>query len=69
MTTADEIKQAVLGLPEAEYAKVMDWLHELAEDAWDREIDQDVRAGRLDALAAEALEAKARGELKCLTQK
>ena len=69
MTTADEIKQAVLSLPEAEYAKVMSWLHGLAEDAWDREFEEDVRAGRLDALAAEALEAKARGELKCLTQK
>ena len=30
MTTTDEIKQAVLSLPEAEYAKIMDWLHELA---------------------------------------
>ncbi len=35
MTTADEIKQAVLNLPEAEYVKIMDWLHELAEEAWD----------------------------------
>ena len=66
MTTADEIKQAVLSLPEAEYTKVMDWLHELAEEAWDREIEADAKAGRLDALAAEALEAKARGELKDL---
>ena len=69
MTTADEIKQAVLSLPEAEYAKVMDWLHELAEEAWDREFEEDAQAGKLDALATEALEAKARGELKCLTQK
>ena len=38
MTTADEIKQAVLSLPAAEYAKVLDWLHELAEDAWDKQI-------------------------------
>ena len=38
MTTVDEIKQAVLSLPEAEYAKIMDWLHGLAEEAWDREI-------------------------------
>ena len=69
MTTAEEIKQAVLSLPEAEYAKIMDWLHELAEEAWDRQFEEDVRAGKLDALAAEALEAKARGELKCLTKK
>ena len=66
MTTADEIKQVILTLPEAEYARIMDWLHELAEDAWDREFEKDVRAGRLDALAAETLEAKAKGELKDL---
>ena len=69
MTTADEIKQAVLSLPEAEYAKIMDWLHELAEEAWDREFEEDVQAGKLDFLAADALEAKVKGELKCLTQK
>ena len=69
MTTADEIKQAVLSLPEGEYAKIMDWLHELAEEAWDREFEEDVQAGELDFLAADALEAKVKGELKCLTQK
>ena len=69
MTTADEIKQAVLSLPEAEYAKIMDWLHELAEEAWDREFEEDVQAGKLDFLATDALEAKVKGELKCLTQK
>ena len=42
MTTTDEIKQAVLSLPEAEYAKIMDWLHELAEEAW----EPGVRGGR-----------------------
>ena len=64
MTTADEIKQAVLSLPEAEYAKIIEWLHELAEEEWDREIEADSAAGKLDFLAAEALEAKAKGELK-----
>ena len=63
MTIADEIKQAVLSLPEAEYAKVMDWVHELAEDAWDKQVEEDVLAGNLDFLAAEASEAKAKGEL------
>ena len=68
MTTADEIKQAVLRLPESEYGKIMDWLHELAEDAWDRQIEEDAKAGKLDFLAAEALDAKARGELKDLSE-
>ena len=66
MTTADEIKQAVLSLPEAEYSKIIEWLHELAEDAWDREIEEDAKAGRLDFLAAEAMEAKRLGLLKDL---
>ena len=66
MTTADEVKQAVLSLSEAEYAKIIDWFHELAEEAWDREIEADARAGRLDGLAAEALEAKSKDELKTL---
>ena len=64
MTTADEIKQAVLSLPEAEYAKLMSWLHGLAEDAWDRQFEEDVRAGKLDFLAAEALEARRQGTLR-----
>ena len=54
MTTADEIKQAVLSLPETEYAKLMDWLHELAEDAWDKQIEEDIKAGKLDFLKSEA---------------
>ena len=64
MTTADEVKQAVLSLPEAEYAKVMDWLHELAEEAWDRQFEEDVLVGKLDFLKAEVEQAKREGKLK-----
>ena len=38
-------------------------------EKWDREIEKDSADGRLDFLAAEALGAKERGELKCLTLK
>lgn len=68
MTTADEIKQAVLSLPEAEYSKIMDWLHELAEDEWDRQFEEDVLAGRLDFLKAEVERAKHEGKLTELTE-
>ena len=64
MTTAEEIKQAVLSLSEAEYAKIIDWLHELAEDAWDREFEADVKAGKLDFLKAEVEQAKREGTLR-----
>ena len=66
MTTADEIKQAVLGLPETEYTKIMDWLHGLAEDAWDRQFEEDVLAGKLDFLKEEVEQAKQEGKLKDL---
>ena len=64
MTTADEIKQAVLSLPEAEYTRIMEWIHELADEAWDREFEEDVLAGRLDFLKAEVEQAKREGTLK-----
>ena len=64
MTTADEIKQAVLNLPESEYAKIMDWLHQLADEAWDRQFQEDVLAGKLDFLKAEVEQAKQEGTLK-----
>ena len=63
MTTIAEIKQAILNLPKVEYAEIVEWLHELEEEEWDRQIEADSEAEKLDALVAEALEAKARGAL------
>ena len=69
MSTIQQIKQAILNLPKAEYAEILEWLHELAWEEWDREFEEDVKAGKLDFLAAEALDAKRRGELGWLAQK
>ncbi len=67
MSTVTEIQQAILALSEADYAKFRKWFTELDWERWDREIEADSEAGSLDALAAEAWEAKAKGELRCLT--
>ena len=64
MTTLAEFKQAILDIPKIEYAEIVEWLNELEEDEWDRQIEQDAKAGRSDALAAESWEAKANGTLK-----
>ena len=64
MTTVAEIQQAIIGLPKSDYAQLIRWLREYDWEEWDREIEEDVRAGKLDALAAEAWEAKAKGELR-----
>ena len=63
MTTVTEIQQAIAALPQSEYAQLVRWIQERDWESWDREFEDDVRSGRLDALAAEALQAKARGEL------
>ena len=66
MRTVAEIKQDILDLPNTEYAELLLWIREQDWEQWEREFDEDVQAGRLDALAAEALEAKARGVLRDL---
>lgn len=63
MATVPEIKQAILDLPKTEYAELMEWLREMDEEEWDRQIEADALAGNLDFLAAEAWEAKANGAL------
>ena len=64
MTTTAEIKQAIMNLPRSDYARLRNWLFEYDWQEWDREFEEDVKAGRLDALAAEAMEAKRQGTLK-----
>ena len=66
MTAIPEIQQAIMNLSEADYAKLCRWLLDQDWERWELEFEEDVRAGKLDAMAAEALEAKARGELKDL---
>ena len=66
MTTVTQLQQAILGLSETEYTELRRWLLDQDWERWEREFEEDVYAGRLDALAAEALEAKARGQLKDL---
>ena len=64
MTTVTEIQQAIMNLSKAEYAELFRWVLDRDWEEWDREIEEDVAAGRLDFLAAEALEAKRQGTLR-----
>ena len=66
MTNVVELQRAILGLSEAEYTELRRWLMDEDWERWEREFEEDVRAGKLDTLANEALEAKAKGELKAL---
>ncbi len=55
MTTVAEISGAVQRLPKRDLAKFRKWFAEFDAAAWDREFEEDVASGRLEALAREAL--------------
>lgn len=55
MSTLEEIEDAVRRLPSKELAAFRAWFARLDAAAWDHQIEEDVAAGRLDALADEAL--------------
>jgi hypothetical protein len=55
MSTVHEIENAVRCLAPQDLAIFRAWFAEYDAEIWDRQFDDDVAAGRLDALADEAL--------------
>ncbi len=55
MSTIQEIQTAVSQLSAEELSVFRTWFAEFDAKVWDQEFEQDVAAGRLDALAEEAL--------------
>lgn len=55
MSGVNEIERAVLQLTPAELDAFREWFAEFDAAAWDRQMEDDVAAGRLDKLADEAL--------------
>lgn len=66
MTTLDEIETAVSRLPEGDLASFRRWFAEFDGERWDKQIEEDVHAGRLDSLADQALEHLRSGRCKPL---
>jgi len=54
MSTVKEIESAISKLPAAEVHQVADWLQEYREELWDRQIEADAAAGKLDGLIHKA---------------
>ena len=55
MDTVESITAAIARLPAEQVAQIRDRSAELAEAAWDAQIERDERDGKLDALAERAL--------------
>ncbi|MER8443775.1 hypothetical protein NKH52_11280 [Mesorhizobium sp. M1066] len=66
MTKLEQIEKSVAELSPEELKAFAAWFEALREDMWDRQIEADAKAGRLDKLVAEARAEIAAGKLRDL---
>jgi hypothetical protein len=52
--SVQELEAAIRQLSQDEFAQLANWLDEYRAEQWDRQIEADIRAGRLDALGRRA---------------
>ena len=64
MTKVEALEREIEKLTREELSAFREWFIEYDWQAWDRELEQDVAAGKLDKLGAEALEEFKRGNTK-----
>jgi hypothetical protein len=55
MTEIEQLEQRVRSLSPEDLAKFRAWFLEFDADVWDRQIEADAKAGKLDTLVNEAL--------------
>ena len=60
--TLQELEKTISDLPPDELARFREWFMAFDAKNWDKQIEADVAAGRLDALAEEALREHRAGE-------
>ena len=61
MGKVEKIERQIRDLSSQEMAELREWFAAFDAEAWDRQFEADVRAGKLDALAEKALQAHASG--------
>ncbi|HEX9725649.1 MAG TPA: hypothetical protein VGC53_15315 [Vicinamibacteria bacterium] len=66
MSKVERIENEIQGLSAEELAELRDWFLAFDWAAWDRQLEQDIQAGKLDALAEEALQEHAAGKTKAI---
>jgi hypothetical protein len=64
VSTVTEIQEAITRLSAAEQRQLARWFEEALEDAWDNQIEEDIKAGRLNGLIAQAEADIAAGRVK-----
>ena len=66
MTKLEQIEKSVADLSPEELQAFATWFEALQADMWDRQIEADTKAGRLDKLAEQALADHRTGRTKPL---
>ena len=66
MGKIERLEQEIRALSAEELKELSRWFMEYDAEAWDREIEADVKSGKLDRLAEEALRDHAEGRTKRL---
>jgi hypothetical protein len=66
MSEVEQLQQKIQNLPEADLVKFRAWFAEFDANAWDRQFERDVNAGKLDALGDKALRDHASGKTRPL---
>jgi hypothetical protein len=59
-----ELKTAVKQLPQNELAEFVEWFEEFQESLWDRQIEDDLKAGKFDTLMRQAEQAFSEGKCR-----
>lgn len=68
MSTVAEIENALERLPVEDARKIAEWLQRYLDEKWDKQIDGDIAAGRLDKLADKAMQDYQAGRIKPLDE-
>jgi hypothetical protein len=66
MSRVEAIKEAIESLPDDDYVQLRQWFSEKDWLKWDKQIEADAEAGKLDFLVEEALEERNNGKLRDL---
>ena len=68
MSTVVEIESSLRAMPVQDARAVAHWLQEYLDQKWDKQMDADIAAGRLDKLAEQALDRYRTGKVKPLDE-
>ena len=68
MTKVEQIEQEIAKLSPEDARRIAQWLEQFLSNQWDKQLQEDAKAGRLDPLSAQALREIEAGETQSLDE-